>query len=83
MFYGYLKRRLKRQYWEVIDDILFDMRACADNRAVFGKTDNFYEEVFQIYRAGGWPCGWVGRFPDGVFAVYVPTAEFDRIGKGQ
>lgn len=45
---------------------------CALNRLVNGKTDNFYEKIFEVYKQGGWPCGWKGTYPIGEIIVYVP-----------
>ncbi len=30
---------------------------CALNRLLNGKTDNFHERIFEVYKHGGWPCG--------------------------
>ncbi|MGY0694933.1 hypothetical protein ACW2QC_19560 [Virgibacillus sp. FSP13] len=48
---------------------------CALNRLVNGKTDNFYERVFKVYKEGGWPCGWKGTYPNGEMIAFVPAAR--------
>ena len=48
-----------------------DLTMCALNRLVNGKTNNFYEKVFELYKEGGWPCGWKGTYPKGEFIVFV------------
>jgi len=45
---------------EEVGDIL---HKCAENRAFNGRTENFWEQVFQLYDQGLWPCGWEGRWP--------------------
>jgi len=43
-----------REY--VINEISTDMMDCCKNRAMNGKTDNFWEQLLSCYRSGGWPC---------------------------
>lgn len=51
---------------------MVDLRNCAYNRAINGKSENFYEYIFKIYLAGGFPCGWKGDYPDsGVIIAYL------------
>lgn len=33
------------------------------NRLVNGKSDNFYEKIFEVYKQGGRPCGWERDIP--------------------
>ncbi len=42
-------------------------------RAVNGATDSFSEQLFDLYRANGYPCGWRGAFPDGKIVVYTTS----------
>ncbi|HYO73646.1 MAG TPA: hypothetical protein VEU33_47040 [Archangium sp.] len=35
-----------------------------------GKLSPFLEELFSLYRTGGWPCGYKGEYPQGKFIVY-------------
>jgi len=39
-------------------------------RTTQGETDCFYEKLFTVYQAGGYPCGWSGSFPEGELIVY-------------
>jgi hypothetical protein len=59
-------------YIDINEDIEGDLTMCALNRLVNGKTENFYEKIFEIYKQGGWPCGWTGTYPMGDIIVYVP-----------
>lgn len=55
-----------------LEEIVADLNNCAINRAVNGKTDNFFEKLFKIYKAGYFPCGWDGDYPYGSFiALYI------------
>ncbi|MFC7393457.1 hypothetical protein [Scopulibacillus cellulosilyticus] len=68
-----LKVRLKGPYQELLDDIVADLHNCAINRALNGKQNNFFEHLFEIYKAGGWPCGWYGNYPEGSVIAYIPA----------
>lgn len=53
------------------NDVSTELWYCAENRAFNGLTDNFWERVFQLYKEGLWPCGWIGTFPaPGKFMAY-------------
>nr|WP_232502635.1 hypothetical protein [Bacillus velezensis] len=55
-----------------LEEIVADLNNCAINRAVNGKTDNFFEKLFKIYKAGYFPWGWDGDYPYGSFiALYI------------
>lgn len=47
----------------IADEAPVDLMLCAHNRAFNGLTDNFWESLFQAYKAGLWPCGWHGTWP--------------------
>ncbi|MRX72857.1 cytoplasmic protein [Bacillus lacus] len=59
-------------YIDINEEVEGDLTMCALNRLVNGKTDNFYEKIFEVYKQGGWPCGWKGTYPIGEKIVYVP-----------
>ncbi|SEM16278.1 hypothetical protein SAMN04487786_1216 [Paenisporosarcina quisquiliarum] len=59
-------------YIDINEEVEGDLTMCALNRLVNGKTDNFYEKIFEVYKQGGWPCGWKGTYPIGEIIVYVP-----------
>jgi hypothetical protein len=63
---------LSFDYIDINEEVEGDLTMCALNRLVNGKTDNFYEKIFEIYKQGGWPCGWKGTYPIGEIIVYVP-----------
>lgn len=73
------KRMLVKQfkstnYWSVINDITADLFNCALNRAL-GVVSPLFEQIFDAYRAGGWPCGWEGHHPNGRLVVYFPSRK--------
>jgi hypothetical protein len=48
-----------------------DMFDCTQSRVVLGKSGNFWDVVFEIYKSGGMPIGWSGKYPDGrLMAIY-------------
>jgi hypothetical protein len=55
----------RRGYYQsyVAETAVSDFMHCAGNRAINGMTDNFWESLFQVYRLGLWPCGWIGTWP--------------------
>jgi hypothetical protein len=53
------------------EDIGPDLAHVAAARFLGGKElSPFLEELFSLYRAGGWPCGYKGEYPRGKFIVY-------------
>ena len=39
-------------------------------RGVLGETPHMMNTLFMMYRSGGFPCGWDGKFPEGKMVVY-------------
>lgn len=69
-----LKKRLRLSpFEEIVDEVASDFYHCAYKRAIIGGAPDFFETVFCCYRAGGWPCGWRGEYPDGLLVVYLPN----------
>ncbi|MEY9867203.1 hypothetical protein ABIE66_002582 [Peribacillus sp. B2I2] len=52
------------------NDVVADLTNCAINRAINGKNSSFFEELFDIYEFGAFPCGWNGDYPDGKIVAY-------------
>ena len=69
---NYMNDFLPFNFIDINEEVEEDLIICALNRLVNGKTDNFYEEIFEVYKKGGWPCGWKGTHPIGDIIVYVP-----------
>lgn len=65
-----IRIQLDQQHKELLDDIVSDLKGCLYSRAVLGKNNNFFENVFMIYQSGGWPCGWKGDWPNGQAIAY-------------
>lgn len=66
-------RNSLNKYDEFYEEIVADLNNCAISRAVNGKDEtNFFEKLFEIYKAGGLPCGWQGEYPDGKIVAYLP-----------
>lgn len=63
----------------VVKWVTSNLSMCAENRAYNGLTENFWEQLFSVYRAGYWPCGWSGRWPQpGRFIVWQRTSPADQ-----
>jgi hypothetical protein len=71
-FHPAVSQRVPRQYAETVDDVLGDLINVASSRAVFSAGDRLFDKVWEAYRAGGWPCGWIGDYPEGRLVVYQP-----------
>jgi hypothetical protein len=66
-----VRQRLDDCHRELLDDVVGDLYNCAFNRAVNG-ANGFFEQLFDAYRAGGWPCSWAGEISSGRLIVYFP-----------
>lgn len=53
------------------EEIENEIELSAKSRFVCGKENAFFESLFQVYKLGGWPCGW----NDGKIIVYVPDNQ--------
>lgn len=57
---GHLRKRLPEAFGD-LENVAVELRSFAIHRAVDGSETDFYERVFNIYRAtllaGGFPCG--------------------------
>jgi len=73
--YKCLRRKLPKQYHEILDEIIGDLYACVFARAVDEAGSPFFERLLNIYQSGAWPCGWEGRCPEGKLALYAPVGE--------
>lgn len=43
-----------------------------DDREIDENDKMFLEKQIEIYKNGGFPCGWKGQFPNGIMVVYSP-----------
>jgi len=75
-----VKERLPKKYadpeYRDYEMIAYCIWTIAYHRAIFGiKEGSFFERMFDLYKSGGYPCGWEGIYPEGRFIVYYPPAE--------
>ena len=64
---------LPEDYMLALNDIDGDLSSCAQSRAYVGEANPFFEKLFDLYKAGVWPCGWEGNYPAGKLVVFVPN----------
>lgn len=69
-----ITRRFRRQYPWLLDDMHYDLVSVVEAR-VTGEPSAFFEELFRVYRSGGFPCGWHGEYPAGKLIVLLPNRE--------
>jgi hypothetical protein len=65
-----VQRRLPKEYREVTGEVCNDMYNCFIKRAIRGRKPDLFEDIFDAYRAGYWPCGWEGEYPSGRLVVF-------------
>ena len=65
-----LRRRLPKAYRDLAGDIAADLIYATIARAAEMPKDTLFERMFQLYRCGYWPCGWVGDFPSGHLCAF-------------
>jgi len=63
---------IDKKYEETWDDAYADIVNCAICRAIYGKNNSLFEKLYNVYKSGGWPCGWEGDFPEGKLIVFYP-----------
>ncbi|TKI67406.1 hypothetical protein FC756_13345 [Lysinibacillus mangiferihumi] len=63
-------RKSSFKYSIFYDDVVADLTNCAINRAINGKSSSFFEELFEIYQLGAFPCGWNGDYPEGEIIAF-------------
>lgn len=52
------------------NDVVADLTNCAINRAINGKSNPFFEKLFEIYQFGAFPCGWNDDYPEGKIVAF-------------
>jgi hypothetical protein len=77
LYDGHVQESLRRQLSGrcpegVISSIWEDFTFIIGDRAAFGRTVPFIERLIDLYRVGGFPCGWDGLYPEGRMVVYFP-----------
>ncbi|NMD71267.1 hypothetical protein HHO41_13265 [Bacillus sp. DNRA2] len=63
-------RKSSFKYSIFYNDVVADLTNCAINRAINGNSSSFFEELFEIYQFGAFPCGWDGNYPEGRIVAY-------------
>ena len=43
-----------------------------DDKNIDENDKIFLEKQIEVYKNGGFPCGWKGQFPNGIMVVYSP-----------
>jgi hypothetical protein len=70
-----LQPRLDPALAELLEDVAGDLDNCVCARLLNGAGESgFFEQLWNVYRQGGWPCGWEGAYPGGNLVLYQPTA---------
>ena len=56
------------------DELAADMWYCYLNE-VRGRPSALFNAILEVYEQGGWPCGWLGTYPDGKMIVFDPNPK--------
>ena len=59
-------------YNDFLSIIAYKSFAEIDDKEIDKNDKMFLEKQIEVYKNGGFPCGWKGEFPDGVMVVYSP-----------
>lgn len=70
-----LKKKLNSYAVEAVSEISSDLFDILVDHTVYSGNSHFYKMLFQMYKAGLWPCGWKGNLPNddcsnGTWIVY-------------
>lgn len=66
----------ERGWSDLYDDVVGDLYYICCNR-YFNSGHRLWDEMLEVYRAGGWPCGWIGgEYPEGCLAAFLPATSF-------
>ena len=59
-------------YNDFLSIIAYKSFAEIDDKEIYENDKMFLEKQIEVYKNGGFPCGWKGEFPNGVMVVYSP-----------
>jgi hypothetical protein len=56
----------------LVNEVSVDLWSIATARLIQGRSNDFWERVFELYCDGLWPCGWDGpAYPMGNFVAFT------------
>jgi hypothetical protein len=56
------------------DEIYADMEDAYLNEYL-GQPSALFDQILEAYEQGGWPCGWLGKYPSGKLIVLDPNLQ--------
>ena len=59
-------------YNDFLSIIAYKSLAKIDDKNIDENDKMFLEKQIEVYKNGGFPCGWKGQFPNGIMVVYSP-----------
>ena len=57
-------------YNDFLSIIAYKSLAKIDDKDIDENDKMFLEKQIEVYKDGGFPCGWKGQFPNGIMVVY-------------
>jgi hypothetical protein len=77
---GVLETKLKdTPFNTAAEQICADIEIMLYYKSLKPEKDVFGKKICQIYAAGGWPCGWNGKYPKGKPIVFWPFKDAPKI----
>ncbi len=65
---------LEQQTNSIRDEIFVDFHGALLNE-FFGRPSALFARILEVYEQGGWPCGWLGKYPEGKLIVLDPNPK--------
>lgn len=62
-------KRLDEKIPTLMDSLFDDFQFIIFNDYC-GINNQFFNNLLQVYLAGGWPCGWEGQYPKGKLVIF-------------
>jgi hypothetical protein len=69
-----LPKHLEEETNSMRDEIFVDFQGALLNE-FFGRPSVLFTRILEVYEQGGWPCGWLGKYPDGKLIVLDPNPK--------
>ncbi|MEC1635787.1 cytoplasmic protein [Bacillus mojavensis] len=75
---NYTEDFIPMDFWDIAEEVESDLYKCAINCLVNVTKDNLFEKMFQVYKSGGWPCGWEGTYSEGKLVAFIPSINMNE-----
>jgi hypothetical protein len=56
------------------EELEVTIQRCFYNES-YDRPSALFSQILDVYEQGGWPCGWLGKYPDGKLIVLDPNPK--------